>query len=70
MFQGILLSALFPMLKPTGSSLHRGIKFALIVGAFFWTSHVLAFVAKQEVQYRRSSGWNRSIFFSSLVCSD
>ena len=47
--QGLLLSALFPMLRVKGSSLHRGLKFALLAGAFFWTSHVLAFVAKQQV---------------------
>jgi len=47
--QGVLLSTLFPMLKTEGTSFRRGIKFALITGAFFWTSHVLAFVAKQKV---------------------
>lgn len=47
--QGVLLSALFPMLKPVGTSFRRGIKFAFIAGAFFWTSHVLAFVARQKV---------------------
>ena len=47
--QGILLCALFPMLKPGGGSFRRGFRFALITGAFFWTSHVLAFVAKQQV---------------------
>ncbi len=47
--QGVLLSVLFPMLKTEGTSFRRGLKFALITGAFFWTSHVLAFVAKQRV---------------------
>ena len=47
--QGVLLSALFPMLKAEGTTFRRGIRFALITGAFFWTSHVLAFVARQEV---------------------
>ncbi len=47
--QGVLLSALFPMLKAEGTSFRRGFRFALITGAFFWTSHVLAFVAKQKV---------------------
>ena len=47
--QGFLLSVLFPMLKIGGTSFRRGIKFALVTGAFFWTSHVLAFVAKQKV---------------------
>ncbi|MCY3774171.1 MAG: hypothetical protein OXG98_19375 [Gemmatimonadetes bacterium] len=47
--QGVLLSILFQMLKAEGSSFRRGIKFAFIAGAFFWTSHVLAFVANQKV---------------------
>ena len=47
--QGALLSTLFPMLKTEGTTFRRGVKFALIAGAFFWTSHVLAFVAKQNV---------------------
>ena len=47
--QGALLCALFPMLKPGSSSFRRGFRFACITGAFFWTSHVLAFVAKQQV---------------------
>ena len=47
--QGLLLAALFPMLRVEGSSFRRGLKFALLAGAFFWTSHVLAFVARQPV---------------------
>ena len=47
--QGALLSNLFTMLKAEGTALWRGLRFALIAGAFFWTSHVLAFVAKQTV---------------------
>ena len=60
--QGILLSTLFPMLKPAGSSLHQGLKFSLIVGAFFWTSHVLAFVAKQEVPGVSTFIWMESVY--------
>ena len=60
--QGILLCTLFPMLKPTGSSLHRGLKFSLVVGAFFWTSHVLAFVAKQEVPGVSAFIWMESVY--------
>ncbi len=48
--QGAILSALFPMVKLSGTSIVRGIKFSSIVGTFFWTSHVLAFIAKQTVQ--------------------
>ena len=50
LLQGIVLSVLFPMVKLAGSNVIRGLKFALLLGVFFWTSHVLAFVAKQPVQ--------------------
>ena len=50
LIQGVLLSILFPLFKLSGTSMLRGIKFSLLVGAFFWTSHVLAFIAKQPVQ--------------------
>ncbi|MCI0612170.1 hypothetical protein L0244_04190 [bacterium] len=45
--QGVLLSWLFPLVRLSGTSVKRGLKFIAIVGPFFWTSHVLAFVAKQ-----------------------
>lgn len=48
--QGALLSLLFPMFKLTGNSIVRGLKFVALIGAFFWTSHVLAFIAKQAIQ--------------------
>ncbi len=60
--QGVLLSTLFPMLKPTGGSFRRGLKFALVVGAFFWTSHVLAFVAKQEVPDVAAFIWMEAVY--------
>ena len=60
--QGILLCALFPMLKAEGSSFRRGLKFAFIVGAFFWTSHVLAFVAKQEVPGASAFIWMETLY--------
>lgn len=50
LIQGAILSGLFPLVKLSGSPIVRGLKFSLIVGAFFWTSHVLAFVAKQAMQ--------------------
>ncbi|MEJ2680712.1 MAG: hypothetical protein P8144_04310, partial [Gammaproteobacteria bacterium] len=28
----------------------RGLKYSLLIGVFFWSSHVLAFVAKQVIQ--------------------
>ncbi len=48
--QGALLSLLFPMIKIAGTGVVRGLKFVALVGAFFWTSHVLAFIAKQTIQ--------------------
>ena len=50
LLQGVILSALYPMVKIAGTSIMRGIKFSFLVGGFFWTSHVLAFIAKQPVQ--------------------
>ncbi len=50
LLQGFILSVLFPLFRLKGSSLVRGLKFAFLTGLFFWTSHVLAFVAKQDVQ--------------------
>ena len=50
LIQGVILSVLFPIVKLSGTSIKRGIKFSFLVGAFFWTSHVLAFVAKQSIQ--------------------
>jgi len=47
--QGLILSVLFPLVSLSGTSLIRGLKFAFLIGAFFWTSHVLAFVAKQTI---------------------
>ena len=60
--QGFLLCALFPMLKAEGSSFRRGFKFAFIIGAFFWTSHVLAFVAKQEVPGASAFIWMETLY--------
>ena len=60
--QGILLSTLFAMLKTKGSSFRRGIRFAFIAGAFFWTSHVLAFVAKQQVAGMSAFIWMETLY--------
>ena len=49
LIQGALLSFLVLHLKLAGSDLRRCIVSSLIIGCFFWTSHVLAFVAKQQV---------------------
>lgn len=47
--QGCVLSFLYPFVAFTGSAISRGLKFSLLIGVFFWSSHVLAFVAKQIV---------------------
>ncbi|WDE07850.1 hypothetical protein SG34_013765 [Thalassomonas viridans] len=49
LIQGFMLSFLFPLFKLSGQALSRGLKYALLMGVFFWTSHVLALVAKQEM---------------------
>jgi len=50
LIQGVVLSALFPMVKLPGTAVERGLRFSMVIGVFFWTSHVLAFVAKQTVE--------------------
>lgn len=47
--QGVVLSALYPKVQLAGSAIVRGIKYAMILGVFFWTAHVLAFIAKQQI---------------------
>ena len=47
--QGGVLSFLYPYVSFSGMGIVRGLKFSLLIGLFFWTSHVLAFVAKQSV---------------------
>ena len=50
LLQGVILSSLFPLFRIAGTSILRGLKYSFLIGAFFWTSHVLAFIAKQPVQ--------------------
>ncbi|MCB1646903.1 MAG: hypothetical protein KDI36_15695 [Pseudomonadales bacterium] len=50
LIQGAVLSSLYPFVNFSGKGPVRGLKYALLIGLFFWTSHVLAFVAKQIVQ--------------------
>lgn len=50
LIQGAVLSFLYPFVKFSGSGSVRGLKYSLLIGVFFWTSHVLAFVAKQTIQ--------------------
>ncbi len=46
--QGLVLSFLYQHVRlGTGGGVMHGLKYALLTGVFFWTSHVLAFVAKR-----------------------
>ena len=47
--QGTILSVLFPLFRLSGTPILRSLKFCSLVGIFFWTSHVLAFMAKQTI---------------------
>ena len=49
MIQGVVLSGIYPLVELKGPRFTRGLKFAFLLGGFFWTSHVLAFLAKQDV---------------------
>ena len=46
-----MLSFLYPFFNIQGSNIQKGLKFSLLIGVFFWSSHVLAFVAKQIVDH-------------------
>ena len=61
LLQGFILSAFFPLVRLSGSPIVRGLKFSAIVGAFFWTSHVVALVAKQAVP-------NAPLFIAMETC--
>ncbi|MCW8875561.1 MAG: hypothetical protein OQJ89_03005 [Kangiellaceae bacterium] len=47
--QGVTLSFLYPYINFKGSGILKGLKYSMLIGIFFWSSHVLAFVAKQIV---------------------
>lgn len=49
LLQRLILSYLYPYVKFNGEGPVRGLKYSLFIGVFFWTSHVLAFVAKQDM---------------------
>ena len=48
--QGSILSFLYPYVSFPGRGIIRGLKFSLVIGVFFWSSHVLALIAKQTVE--------------------
>ena len=47
--QGVVLSFIYPLFRPGRAGFGRAFQFAGLMGLFFWTSHVLALVAKQNV---------------------
>ncbi|MEM8694002.1 MAG: hypothetical protein AAGG57_19290 [Pseudomonadota bacterium] len=47
--QGVALAAIYPMFNQRSAGHVRAFQFAGLLGLFFWTSHVLALVAKQNV---------------------
>lgn len=48
LLQGLILSAFYAHLRKKCDI--PALKYACMMGLFFWTSHVLAFVAKQDVE--------------------
>ncbi len=48
-FQGAVLAWLFPIISKGEATLGKGVRFALVMGIFFWSCHVLAAAAKQNI---------------------
>ena len=47
--QGAVLASIYPLFRSGRAGFVRAFQFAGLMGLFFWTSHVLALVAKQNV---------------------
>lgn len=47
--QAIALALIYPLFHTGSVGFIRAFQFAGLMGLFFWTSHVLAFIAKQNV---------------------
>lgn len=47
--QGVVLASIYPLFHTGKTGFHRAFQFTGLIGLFFWTSHVLALVAKQDV---------------------
>ena len=47
--QGLVLALIYPLFHTGSDGFVRAFQFAGLMGVFFWTSHVLALVAKQKV---------------------
>ena len=48
-FQGGVLAWLFPIFSKGEATLGKGVRFALVMGIFFWSCHVLAAAAKHDI---------------------
>lgn len=49
MIQGFVLSTLYQFVHIQGAGMVKGIRYSLTMGAFLWTTHVLGYIAKQEI---------------------
>jgi len=49
LFQGLILSHVYPFFDRGGRRVWEGLKFGLLMGAFLWSSQVLADAAKHHV---------------------
>jgi len=47
--QGLVLALIYPLFDSGSAGFVRAFQFTGLMGLFFWTSHVLALVAKQNV---------------------
>ena len=47
--QGLVLAVIYPLFRPRSAGFVRAFQYAGLMGLFFWTSHVLALVGKQNV---------------------
>ena len=47
--QGLVLSYLYPFVSFQGKRSVRGLRYSALIGLFFWTSHVLGYVAKRDM---------------------
>lgn len=44
--QGVVLALIYPLFHPGSTGFLRAFQFAGLMGLFFWTSHVLSFIAR------------------------
>ena len=51
--QGLVLALIYPLFRSGRAGFARAFQYTGLMGLFFWTSHVLALVAKQNVPNAR-----------------